>query len=239
MPGLLQPSGPVDPMQRLALMMAVMVLGMPQVHSCHISTSPEMLWGGGMSNPRICPPIKPGNEVRALAVGEQPDPDLWRRLPAIHCQATQSVLTFMCGLDGRMNGMRYEKFRQPCGIQPTACWEALKNGKLKVGEQEYPAVMNTTRSHMAGIEDCSGGWKLRAGSLNRKITQSLMKVRVEREWIWWNKVGGQVTTASGKAATVHREGEAVMEDGLWIWAALSRIGGANLPADGGGTEAFN
>ncbi|MFO0004676.1 MAG: hypothetical protein ACK559_26455, partial [bacterium] len=30
MPGLLQPPGPMDPMQRLALMMAMMVLGMPQ-----------------------------------------------------------------------------------------------------------------------------------------------------------------------------------------------------------------
>ncbi len=40
MPGLLQPPGPADTMQRLALMMAVMVLGMPQVHSCHASTYP-------------------------------------------------------------------------------------------------------------------------------------------------------------------------------------------------------
>ncbi len=79
--------------------------------------------------------------------------------------------------------MRYEKLQQPCGIQPTACWEALESDKLKVGVREYLVVMNTTRSHMAGIEDCSGGWKLRAGSLNRKITQSLMEVRFEREWI--------------------------------------------------------
>jgi hypothetical protein len=42
-------------MQRLALMMAVMMLGMPQVHSCHTSTSSEMSWGGDMSEPRICP----------------------------------------------------------------------------------------------------------------------------------------------------------------------------------------
>ncbi len=34
MPGLLQPPGPADPIQRLALMMALMVLGMPQVYSC-------------------------------------------------------------------------------------------------------------------------------------------------------------------------------------------------------------
>ncbi len=94
----------------------------------------------------------PGNEVRTSAVGEQLDPNLWRRLLAIHCQAAQSVLTFVCGLGSRTNRVRYEKFQQP-----TACWEALKSDKLKVGEQEYPVVMNMTRSHMAGIEDCSGG----------------------------------------------------------------------------------
>jgi hypothetical protein len=44
----------------------------------------------------------------------------------------------------------------------SACWEALKSNKLKVGEQEYPVAMNTTRGHMVGIEDCSGGWKLQA-----------------------------------------------------------------------------
>jgi hypothetical protein len=60
-PGLLQPPGPVDPMQRLALMMAVMVPGMPQVHSSHANTGFEMSWGGDMSEPRICPPIMTGN----------------------------------------------------------------------------------------------------------------------------------------------------------------------------------
>jgi hypothetical protein len=155
----------------------------------------------------------------------------------MHCQATQSVLTFMCGLDGRTNKVRYEKFRQPCGIQPAACWEVLKSNKLKVGEQEYPVAINMTRGHMTGIEDCSGGWKLQAGSLNRKISKSLLEVRVE--WIWWDEEKGQVATASGKAATVYKDGEAVMEDGLWMWTAPPRGGGANLPADGGGAATFN
>ncbi len=55
MPGLLQPPGPVDPIQRLALMMAIMVLGMPQVHSCNTATGCEASWGMGTSEPRICP----------------------------------------------------------------------------------------------------------------------------------------------------------------------------------------
>jgi hypothetical protein len=86
--GLLQPPRPVDPMQRLALMMAVMVLGMPQVHNCHTSTSSEMLWSGEMLEPRTCPLIMSGSERGISAVGEQLDPNHWRKLPAVHCQAT-------------------------------------------------------------------------------------------------------------------------------------------------------
>ncbi len=108
-------------MQRLALIMAVMVLGMPQVHSCHTSTSSEMSWGKDMSEPWTCPPVVTGNEKGISAVGEQLDPNHWRKLLAVHCQATQSVLSFMCGLDGQTKVGKYEKFRQPCGIQPAAC----------------------------------------------------------------------------------------------------------------------
>jgi hypothetical protein len=43
-------------MQRLALMMAVMVLGMPQVHSYHAITGSEVLWGWDRTEPRIYPP---------------------------------------------------------------------------------------------------------------------------------------------------------------------------------------
>jgi hypothetical protein len=100
-------------MQRLALMMAVMVLGMPQVHSCPASASPEMMWGEGMSEARICPPTMFRNEVRVSTVGEQLDPSHRRKLPATHCQATQSVLTLTCGLDGRMGKAKYEKFQPP------------------------------------------------------------------------------------------------------------------------------
>jgi hypothetical protein len=167
-------------------------------------------------------------------MGEQLDPNHWRNLPAIHCQATQSVLTFTCGLDSRMGKAKFERFRQPCGIQPIACWEALESGKLKVGELEHPVAMNTTKSRMEGIEDCSGSCRLRAEILNRKITQVLVEVLIEKEWIWWNEAAGKVATASGKTALVRKKGEAVMEDGLRVWTAPPRVVGANLPADGGG-----
>ena len=103
-----------------------------------------------------------------------------------HCMAMQSSLSFMCGPDGRTRKVKYEKFRQPCGVQPEACWEALKSGRLKVGEAEYPTTMNQTRSHMAGEEGCSGSCKTPVIALERKIVQVLMEVLVEEDWIWWN-----------------------------------------------------
>jgi hypothetical protein len=230
-------------MQRLALMMAVMVLGMPQVHSCHTSAGLEMSWGGGMTEPRICPPVVSENGISAM--GEQLDPNYWKRLTAVHCQATQSGISFTCGLDGRTRMVRYERFRQPCGIQPTACWKALKSGRLEVGGTKYPVAINRTRSHMEGVEDCSGSCGHQARTLKRKITQVLMEVLVEKDWIWWNQEKGQAAAASGKATTVLRNGEAILEDGLWVWKpgddgpVLARVGGANLPADGGGTASIN
>jgi hypothetical protein len=74
-------------MQRLALMMAVMVLGMPQVYSCNVATGREMSWGMGMSEPEICPPVGSGREIGISAVKEQLDMRQWKRLPAIHYMA--------------------------------------------------------------------------------------------------------------------------------------------------------
>jgi hypothetical protein len=235
----------MDPMERLALMMAVMVLGMPQVYSCNTAPGREVSWGMGMSEARICPPVGSGREIGILAVKKQLDTRQWERLPAIHCMAMQSSLSFMCRLDGRMRKVKYEKFRQPCGVQPAACWEALKSGRLKIGEMEYPVTMNRTRSHMASEEGCSESCGQQVRALKRKIVQVLMEVLVEEDWIWWNADKNQVATKSGKVTTVLQDGEVIMEDGLWVWKPgddgpiLARVGGANLPIDGGGTASKN
>jgi hypothetical protein len=245
MPGLLQPPGPMDPMQRLALMMAVMVLGMPQVHSCHATTGHEMSWGRSVVEPRICPLIATGRENGISAVKEQLDPKHWERLPAIHCAATQSSLSFMCGLDSRARKVKYEKFRQSCGIQPAACWKALESGRLEISEMEYPVTVNQTRSLMTGEEGCSGSCRQQARVLERKIVQVLMEVLVEESWIWWNAEKGQAASGSGRATTVLRDGEAILENGLWVWEPgedgpiLARVGGTNLPVEGGGTASIN
>jgi len=226
-------------------MMAIMVLGMPQVYSCNIATGCEASWGMGTSEPRICPPVGSGGEIGISATKEQLDKRQWERLPAILCTAMQSSLSFMCGLDGQTRKVKDEKFRQPCGVQPAACWEALKNGRLKIGEMEYPVTMNQTRSHMAGEERCPEGCWQQVRALERKMVQVLMEVLVEEDWIWWNADKNQVATKSGKVATVPRDGEAILEDGLWVWKPgddgpiLARVGEANLPIDGGGTASKN
>ena len=221
-------------------MMALMVLGMPQLHSCNMVS-----WGISMLEPRICPPVGTGRENGISAVEEQLDAKQWKRLPAIHCVANQSSLSFTCGPDGQTRKVKYEKFRQPCGIQPAACWKALESGELEIGEMEYRVTRNQTRSHMAGEEGCSGSCRQQTRVLERKITQVLMEVLVEEGWIWWNAEKGQVATETGKVTTVLRNREAILENGLWVWKpgddclVLARVGGVNLPADGGGTVSNN
>ena len=243
-PGLFQPPGHADPVQRLALMMALMVLGMPPVYSCHVPTGCGMPLGLDVSEPRICPPIGSETRIGIPALRTEMDEKQWVRLPAIRCVAMQSSLTFTCGLGGRTQKVKYEKFRQPCGVQPTACWEALESGRLKVGEREYPVVVNQTRSHMTSEEECAKGCRSPVVALERKIAQVLI-VLVEEDWIWWNKEKNLVATESGRTTSVLREGEAILEDGLRVWHPgdddpnSANVGGANLPLDGGGTGTTN
>jgi hypothetical protein len=212
----LQPPGPADPVQRLALMMALMVLGMPPVYSCHTTTGCGTPLDTGTSEPRVCPPFGTRGEIRISEVKEELDMRQWVRLPAVHCLAMQSSLSFMCRRDSRTRKVKYEKFRQPCGVQPAACWEVPKSGRLRVGEAEYPTMMNQTRSHMAGEEGCSGSCKTPVIALQRKVVQVLMEVLVEEDWIWWNAEKNQVTTRSGKVTTILKNGEAILEDGLRV-----------------------
>jgi hypothetical protein len=197
-PGLLQPPGPADPVQRLALMMALMVLGMPPVYSCHVPAGCGSPSGVDVSEPKVCPPIGSETGVGISAMKEELDARQWTRLPAVHCVAMQSSLSFMCGPDGRMKVVKYEKFRQPCRVQPTACWEASRSGKLKVGEVEYPTTMNQTRSHMASEDGCAGSCRTPVAFLERKTVQVLMEVLVEEDWIWWNEEKNQVPPNPGR-----------------------------------------
>jgi hypothetical protein len=242
MPGWFQPPGQADPVQRLALMMALMVLGMPPVHGCYAPTRCGVSSSADMSEPRICPPVESETRIGLTVPRVEMDEEQWIRLPAIRCMAGQSVLTLTCGLGGRTQRAKYEKFREPCGIQPTACWKALESGKLKVGEMEHPVKINQTRSHMANEEFCDKGCNEPVTALERRIVQVLMEVLVEEDWIWWNKEKNLMATESGRVTSVLRRGEAILEDGLRVWhpgdenSDSAEAGGANLPLDGGGTS---
>jgi hypothetical protein len=89
----------MDAMQRLALMMAVMILGAPQVYSCNIGKSLRTPWTTPLSDMEICPVVTFGEDL--------PDTDDWTKLPAELCQATQSVLTFLCGPEGRSRAVKF------------------------------------------------------------------------------------------------------------------------------------
>ena len=83
-----------------------------------------------------------------------------------------------------------------------------------------------------------------ARALERKIVQVLIEVLVEEDWVWWNAEKNQVAIKSGKVTTILRNGEAILEDGLRVWRPgdgpiLTKVGGANLPIDGGGTGSNN
>ncbi len=70
---------------------------------------------------------------------------------------------------------------------PGSATLALRSGRLKVGEAEYPTTMNQTRSHMTGEEGCTGSCKTPVVAPERKIIQVLMEVLVEEDWVWWNE----------------------------------------------------
>jgi hypothetical protein len=73
-PGLLQSPGSLDPTQRLALMMAVMLLGMPPVHSCLTNTGSEASGGGNRLEPKTYPPVLTRESKGISAAGEQNKP---------------------------------------------------------------------------------------------------------------------------------------------------------------------
>ena len=98
---------------------------------------------------------------------------------------------------------------------------------------------------MANEEYCAKGCSEPVTALERKIVQVLMEFLVEEDWIWWNKEKNQVATESGGTTSVLRKGEAILEDGLRVWnpgdddPISAKVGGANLPIDGGGTGSIN
>ncbi len=72
LPGPLQLMGPGDPMQRLALMMAVMMLGMPPVNGYHTDVGPGEQGARGQTEPMFHPSAWIENSRGVLVAGKGP-----------------------------------------------------------------------------------------------------------------------------------------------------------------------
>ncbi len=106
-------------------------------------------------------------------------------------------------------------------------------GVLRIGTMEHTVTRNMTRSHMGGDDDCPQACGHRMKIPDRKVTQILMEILVRKEWIWWKEIARMVITSSDRAALVHEDGQVTMEDGLYVWEALSRAEEVELPAGRG------
>jgi hypothetical protein len=202
--------------------MAIMILGAPQVYSCQSGGGMRMHETTLLSDMEIFPMITLNEEIKTGSGGEPLDPGDWVRLQATHCQPTQSVLTFLCRPDGHPRSVKFENFRQPCGVEAAACKEAARTRLLMIVKMEHAVVMNMTRSHMGGDEDCPQGWGHRTKFLYRKINQILMEILIEKEWVWCIEAARTVTTMSGKTALVRQPWSA--RPVRWSWRSGSVCG---------------
>jgi len=50
---------------------------------------------------KVCPPVAPSDRIGMKVAEDEPVSDDWKKLSAVHCQATHSFLTFLCSLDSR------------------------------------------------------------------------------------------------------------------------------------------
>ncbi len=90
LPGLIQPAGLMDAMQRLTLMMAVMILGAPQIYSCHVGGDLRMSGISSLSDTKICPMKTLDEEIKSGTRGRPSGTEDWR--PHIARQCSQSSL---------------------------------------------------------------------------------------------------------------------------------------------------
>jgi hypothetical protein len=239
--------GPIDPMQRLALMIAVMVLGMPQVYSCNIATGREVSHVVGHGHVR----------TKDLSTGW-----IWERdwnLSGERTVGHEAMEEAACGpLHGNaVIPVLHVRTRRPDEESkvrevPATLWSAA--GRVLGGTEEWQVEdwRNGVPRDGEPDEKSHGrrrrmprGLQAAGQGPGRKVVQVLMEVLVEEDWIWWNADKNQVATKTGKLTTVPQVGEAILEDGLWVWKPgddgpiLARVGEANLPIDGGGTASKN
>ncbi len=123
------------------------VLGAPLIYGCHIGEALGVPGALSSPHPDAYPRVTPSEGVEMGPPKEALSTNGGSRLEAIHCQATQSILSYTCNQEGRVDTVKLEQFRQPCGVSATICREAAVTCVLKIGAVEQAMDMNMTRSH--------------------------------------------------------------------------------------------
>ncbi len=220
-------------MQRLAIMLAMMVLGAPQIYGCHTNEASRV--PGALPSPYLdaCPGVTSSEVIEMGPRKEILDTDGWSRRKAVHCHATQSILSYTYNQEGWAGTVKFEQFRQLCGVSAMACRDAAATGMLKIGTVEYIVDMNITKSHGSGSKDCPCG--LQRGFPGRRVIQILMETLVRSEWVWLEEAARMIVTSSDRTAMVREDGQVTTEDRLYVWEAPSRVGEVEPSAAGGGS----
>jgi hypothetical protein len=60
-----------------------------------------------------------------------------KRIRVIHCQATQSVLSYTCNKEGLAGSVKFDRFREPCRVTAAACQDATMTGMMRIGTVDY------------------------------------------------------------------------------------------------------
>jgi hypothetical protein len=222
-PGPLQPAGPVDPVERLALMMAVMMLGMPPVHGYHASMEPRAWGDGGSMELRIHPPILTGESRGALVTGEQSNSRTRHGTSPMErdgSAALRGLRQTRLEMEkvGKMNEEKIQERRLE--MQRTLRLETEKVGRMREEIQEEKREMQ--KAHQMEMEEMRRTFSLEMEEMKRALQS--------------NEKGTQKTNRP-RADTQRHLGEVWKpgDDG----PILARVGGANLPIDGGGTASVN
>jgi hypothetical protein len=189
-------------------MMAVMLLGMPPLHSCLTNTGSEASRGGNRLEPRTYPPILTGESRGIPATGEQNKPEaLHETSPAEQGESATSWVLQQIQLDT-------EKVRE--------VKEEMQEKRLEMQRAHQLEMEKMLRAHQLGMEEMRRTFWLEMEEMKRTS-----QLREE----------GTQDTHQLQAKNQRHLGEVWKpgDDG----PILARVGGANLPADGGGTASNN
>jgi hypothetical protein len=150
--GTTAPAVQAEGMQRLAVMLAMMVLGSPQVYGCQIQGAQ----GVSRTIPSLyldtCPGVTPSGSTEAgsLEMASGTSSRAW--LKVIHCYAMQFILSYTCNQEGSM--AQSDRVGQPWRAAAAAHQDAAATGMQRIGAVELTVETNITWSHVDGCKDC-------------------------------------------------------------------------------------